>query len=62
LKSRPLDPQSSAIRPLKFALVRSRLSQPCLYAGERWRKPLNAPQLLQSLLHRPLKGDHTKIN
>jgi hypothetical protein len=62
LNSRPLDPQSSATRPARFALVRLPWSGPGLYVGERWRKSLNAPQLLQSLLQRPQKGDTPKIN
>ena len=61
LNSRPLDPQSSAMRPPKFALVRLPWSQPCPYAGELRRKAPNASQLLQSLLQRPQKGDNTKI-
>ena len=55
-----LDPQSSALRPLESALVRSRRSQPRLDSGGRWRHSLNALQLLQSLLQRPRKGEASK--
>jgi len=62
LNSRPLDPQCWAKRTQRFALVRLPWSQPHLTSRERWRKSLNASQLLQSLLQRRLKGGHTKIN
>jgi hypothetical protein len=62
LNSRPLDPQSSAIRTPQSALVRLPWSDAGLYFGERWRQSLNASQLLQSLLQRPQKGDTPKIN
>jgi hypothetical protein len=61
LNSRPLDPQCWAKRPLESALVRLPWSDAGLYPGGRWRKPLNASQLLQSLLHQALKGGHSKI-
>jgi hypothetical protein len=48
---------SAEIRASTSPLVR-RWSVP----GERWRRPLNASQLLQSLLHQPLKGGTSKIN
>jgi hypothetical protein len=50
LNSRPLDPQCWAERTPKSVLVRLPWSPPCLYAGERWRRYLNACELLQSLL------------
>jgi hypothetical protein len=60
LNSRPLDPQSSALRPLKFVLVRLPWSDAGLYASERWRDSLNASQLLQSLLQWRSEGGITR--
>jgi len=51
LNSRPLDPQTWAICPLKSAKVRFPWSGPLAYVSERRRTPANAPPWLHAWLH-----------
>jgi hypothetical protein len=58
LNSRPLDPQSSALRPPESVLVRSRWSQPICLLHEPCRTPANRLPWLHMWLHfATQKGD-----